>query len=69
MTEKDWQDVHEIMTRFPDADSVGNGRVVFNICHNRYRLIVFFRYEIGVGYIKFIGTHRQYDMIKDIKNI
>ncbi len=69
ITERDWQTPHEITGYFNDADQVGNGRIVFNICRNKYRLIVFFRYDIYIGYIKFIGTHAQYDKISDIKKI
>lgn len=69
ITEKEWRDPHEVVTYFQDADQVGNGRMVFNICRNKYRLIVAFRYDIQIGFVKFIGTHKQYDGIKDIKNI
>ena len=66
---QDWKDPHEIIRYFQDADQVGNGRIVFNICRNKYRLIVRFRYDIQIGFIRFVGTHKQYDQIKDIKNI
>ena len=69
ITERDWSSPHEITSYFTDADQVGNGRIVFNICRNKYRLIVFFRYDIQIGYVKFIGTHKQYDKISDIKNL
>ena len=67
--EREWQSPHEITSYFKDADQVRNGRIVFNICRNKYRLIIFFRYDIHIGYVKFIGTHKQYDKITDIKNI
>lgn len=69
ITEQAWKDPHDIISYFKDADQVGNGRIVFNICGNKYRLIVAFRYDIQLGYIRFVGTHKQYDKIKDIKNI
>lgn len=69
ITDRDWSSPHEITSYFTDADQVGNGRIVFNICRNKYRLIVFFRYDIQIGYVKFIGTHKQYDKISDIKNL
>lgn len=69
ITDKRWESPHEIIAYFQDADNVGNTRIVFNICRNKYRLIVAFRYDIQVGFIRFIGTHKQYDKIKDIKNI
>ena len=69
ITDRHWAHPHEIISYFQDADNVGNGRIVFNICRNKYRLIVAFRYDIQVGFVKFIGTHKEYDKIKDIKNI
>jgi mRNA interferase HigB len=66
---KKWKDPNEIVNSFKSADQVGNGRIVFNICRNKYRLIVQFKYSIQVAYVRFIGTHKQYDKIKDIKNI
>jgi len=69
ITERDWISPHDVVSYFKDADNVGNGRIVFNVCHNKYRLIVAFRYDVQLGYIRFIGTHKEYDKIKDIKNI
>jgi mRNA interferase HigB len=40
-----------------------DGRVVFNIAGNKYRIVVWINYFYRVGYIRFIGTHRQYDAI------
>ncbi len=60
---------NEIKQVYKSADQVGNGRIVFNICRNDYRLIVRFNYKFQFGYIRFIGTHKEYDKIKDIKNI
>jgi mRNA interferase HigB len=54
---------------FPDADQVGNGRIVFNIARNKYRLIVKFIYETQICYIRFIDTHKEYDKIKGIETI
>jgi mRNA interferase HigB len=64
-----WESPHQIKEVYPNADNVGNNRIVFNICHNKYRLIVVFRYKIQMAYIRFIGTHKEYDKIKNIKNI
>lgn len=60
---------NEIKKNFPSADHVGNNSIVFNIYHNRYRLIVVFRYSIQMAFIRFIGTHKEYDRILDIINI
>ena len=50
------------------ASIVGNERIVFNICGNKYRLVVAVKYEFKIFYIRFIGTHGQYDNI-DAKEI
>jgi mRNA interferase HigB len=41
----------------------GNDRVVFNVGGNKYRLVVEVQYQAGIGWVKFIGTHSQYDRI------
>lgn len=64
-----WNNPNEIKQVFGDADQVGNGRIVFNIARNRYRLIVKFIYETQICYIRFIGTHKEYDKIKEIQDI
>lgn len=64
-----WNNPNEIKQVFTDADQVGNGRIVFNIARNKYRLIVKFVYETQICYIRFIDTHKEYDKIKNIENI
>ena len=54
---------------FGSADFVGNNKVVFNICGNQYRLIVKINYVTQIVYILFVGTHTEYDSLKDIKNL
>lgn len=53
---------------FAGSDYVGNDRIIFNIGHNKYRLIVSFDYDRDAGFIKFIGTHKEYDKI-DAKTV
>jgi len=69
ITEGVWDKPNDITAFFKDADIVGNGRIVFNICRNKYRLIVLFKYKIQICFVRFIGTHKEYDLITDIKNI
>ena len=47
----------------PNASIVGNGRVVFNIKGNKYRLIVKFEFKMHALFIRFLGTHKEYDRI------
>ncbi|WAC11187.1 type II toxin-antitoxin system HigB family toxin [Dyadobacter pollutisoli] len=65
----DYQSPNEVIADNPRTDTVGNNRIVFNICSNKYRLIALFRYNLQRVYIRFVGTHKEYDRIKDIKNI
>jgi len=63
-----WSNSYQIKQIYRTASIVGNKRVVFNICGNRYRLVVAVKYEFKIFYIRFIGTHSQYDNI-DVKEI
>lgn len=58
-----WMNTQHIKAVYRNASFVGDNRVVFNICGNKYRLIVKFEFKYGVGYVRFIGTHKQYDRI------
>ena len=64
-----WQNINDIRNDFNTVDYVGNDRYVFNIKGNDYRLIVVIRFSKGRVFIRFIGTHAEYDKIEDIKNI
>ena len=59
-----WDNPNEIKTQYKSASIVGDNKVVFNICGNKYRLIVKINYIAKIVFIKFIGTHKQYDKIK-----
>ncbi|PCJ12631.1 MAG: addiction module toxin RelE [Gammaproteobacteria bacterium] len=58
-----WLTPQEIKGQFRNASILKNSRVVFNIAGNKYRLIVSIDYERQVAFVKFIGTHKQYDQI------
>lgn len=58
-----WSNHNEIKKTYRSASIVGNDRVVFNIKGNHYRLIVKFNFERGWAFIRFIGTHKEYDKI------
>lgn len=59
----DWKNPNELKKQYKNASIVGEGRVVFNIKGNKYRLVVAIEYEFQVIFIRFIGTHKQYDEI------
>jgi mRNA interferase HigB len=58
-----WKSPADIKDVYRNASFIPNDRVVFNIKGNKYRLIVAIRYEYGIVYIRFVGTHREYDRI------
>jgi mRNA interferase HigB len=58
-----WHAPAEIKAQYYSASILKGSRVVFNIAGNKYRLIVKFHYNRGVGHIRFVGTHREYDVI------
>ncbi len=59
----EWGAPYEIKAMYGNASILGDNRVVFNICGNKYRLIVKFNYVFKIGLIRFIGTHADYDKI------
>lgn len=59
----DWKTPLDVVRDFPTADPIKNNRVVFNIAHNKYRLVAAINYSLQYIYICFIGTHAEYDKI------
>jgi len=59
----DWMQPADIKAQFRSASILKSRRVVFNIAGNSYRLVVAVAYRYGALYIKFIGTHAEYDAI------
>lgn len=58
-----WRNPNDIKNIYRSASILPNNRVVFNIKGNNYRLIVQIRYDLGIVFIRFIGTHAEYDKI------
>ena len=58
-----WQNSQQIKAKYASASFIGNNRVVFNIKGNDFRLVVAIAYRFGAIYIKFVGTHDEYDKI------
>lgn len=63
-----WDSPASIKRMFPKASIVGNNRVVFNIAGGSFRLVVKIAYRTQVAYVRFIGTHKEYDKI-DVESI
>lgn len=61
----EWDNFADVKKTFNSVDSVGNGRFVFNIKGNSYRLIALIKFTLKLVYIRFIGTHKEYDKIDD----
>lgn len=59
----DWANFHEMKNMFNSVDAVGNNRFVFNIRGNRYRLVALIFFNIRTIYIRFVGTHEEYDSV------
>ena len=58
-----WGSPADIKKEYRHASFLANNRVVFNIKGNTYRLVAAIQYEFGIVYIRFVGTHREYDNI------
>jgi mRNA interferase HigB len=56
----------DIKARYPAASFLTGNRVVFHIKGNRYRLITHVRFDLGRVYIRFIGTHSEYDKVNAV---
>ena len=63
-----WINPSDIKKEYAKASILKSGRVVFNICGNKYRLIVEINYDRQWIFIRFIGTHKEYDKI-DVNKI
>lgn len=58
-----WQTPADVKAKYAAASILEGGRVVFNICGNKYRLVVKVNFPYQVIYVRFVGTHKQYDAI------
>lgn len=63
MKKREYQTPNEVIMDYKNSDYVGNTWIVFNIAKNKHRLIVAFRYDKQICWIKFVGIHTEYDKI------
>lgn len=61
--EANWAKPADVKAKYGNASILKDGRVVFNICGNKYRLVVWINYEYRIIYVRFVGTHKEYDKI------
>jgi mRNA interferase HigB len=61
--QEDWDTPAKVKEKYRSASIVGDNRVIFNIKGNDYRLVVRINYPYRVVYIRFVGTHAEYDRI------
>ncbi|HOC11557.1 MAG TPA: type II toxin-antitoxin system HigB family toxin [Thermomonas sp.] len=62
-TSASWSQPADIKSQYRSASVLKNRRVVFNIKGNDYRLIVAIAYKLQIVYVKFVGTHKEYDAV------
>lgn len=67
--EAEWKNFSDIKKTFNTVSSVGNNRYVFNIKGNDYRLVVLIKFTVSHVLIRFVGTHAEYDKIKNIEKL
>ncbi len=64
----DWKNPADVRKAYSSASIVGSDRVVFNIKGNDYRLVVAINYRLQIVFIKWLGSHAQYDKI-DVRTV
>jgi len=63
-----WTSPQQIKAQYRNASICANNRVVFNVGGNKYRLVVEVQYRAGIAWVKFVGTHAEYDKI-DVETV
>ena len=64
----DWKDAHDVKKIYADTSIIGSNRIVLNIKGNKYRIVMYAVFKFRKIFIRFVGTHQQYDRI-DVKTI
>lgn len=62
--EANWCTPHDLKSRYPKSSIIGNQKVVFDLCGNRYRLLAIISYKNQMVMVEKIGTHKEYDKWK-----
>jgi len=69
VSKAEWDNFSDAKKTFNSVDSVGNSRFVFNVKGNHYRIVALILFHIKRVYIRWVGTHKDYDKIKNIDKI
>ncbi len=64
-----WNNFAAVKRTFNSTDAIGNGRYVFNIGGNNFRIIAMIHYSIRTVYIRAILTHKEYDVLNKMNNL
>ena len=62
--QEQWTEPSDVKAKYRTASILKSGRIVFNIAGNKYRLVVHVHYATGIVFVRFVGTHKQYDRIE-----
>lgn len=65
----EWESFADLKNTFNSADNVGNGRFVFNIKRNHYRIVAIVRFKFKEVLIRWVGNHRDYNKLKNIDKL
>lgn len=65
----EWTNFADLKNTFNSADSVGNDRFVFNTKGNHYRIVAIVLFKIKRVYIRWVGSHKEYNRIKNIDKL
>lgn len=63
VSKANWENVSDLKSSFPDASILGSGRFLFNVKGNHYRIVVKINFHYHLVWIRFVGTHADYDKI------
>lgn len=69
VSKAEWNCFADVKSTFNSVDSVGNDRFVFNVKGNNYRIIAKVLFIPKMMFIRFVGTHKQYDKIEDCSSL
>ena len=63
VSDAEWGRFSDVKATFNSADYIADGKIVFDVGGNKYRVIMAIDYQRQLGFIRFVGTHAQYDQI------